>query len=60
MLALEPRSVRMDRLAPALDFKISAATGDPTRATAFKGERLLAARVDDMADALLRRWPDLA
>ena len=59
MLALDPRSVRMDRLAPAEDFKLSAATGDPTRATAFKGERLLAARVDDMVAALQRKWPDL-
>jgi creatinine amidohydrolase len=59
MLALEPRSVRMDKLAPAADFKLSAATGDPTRASAFKGERLLAARIDDMVEALRRRWPDL-
>ena len=59
MLALDPRSVRMDRLAPAEDFKLSAATGDPTRATAFKGERLLAARVDDMVAALRKKWPDL-
>lgn len=60
MLALDPRSVRMDRLTPAGDFAASGATGDPTRATAFKGERLLAARVDDMVAALVRRWPDLA
>ena len=59
MLALDPRSVRMDKLAPAADFKESAATGDPTRASAFKGERLLAARVDDMVAALVARWPDL-
>ena len=60
VLALDPRSVRMDKLAPAADFKESAATGDPTRASAFKGERLLAARIDDMVAALVTRWPDLA
>jgi creatinine amidohydrolase/Fe(II)-dependent formamide hydrolase-like protein len=59
VLALDPRSVRMGQLAPAGDFAASAATGDPTRATAFKGERLLAARVDDMVSALAARWPDL-
>lgn len=57
MLALEPRSVRMDRLAPEGDFKTTAATGDASRASAFKGERLLAARVDDMVAALTERWP---
>ena len=41
-------------------FQESAATGDPTRASAFKGERLLAARIDDMVAALVARWPDLA
>lgn len=60
MLALDPRSVRMAELKPAAPFEQSAATGDPTRASAFKGERLLAARVDDMVAALLHRWPDLA
>jgi len=60
VLALDPRSVRMDQLAPAADFKESAATGDPTRASAFKGERLLAARIEDMVAALQRKWPDLA
>ena len=59
VLALDPRSVRMDRLAPAAEFKESAATGDPTRASAFKGERLMTARVDDMVAALERKWPDL-
>jgi len=59
MLALDPRSVRMDKLASADAFERSAATGDPTRATAFKGERLLAARVDDMVTALVQKWPDL-
>jgi creatinine amidohydrolase len=59
VLALDPRSVRLDRLAPAGPFERSAATGDPTRASAFKGERLLAARVDDMVAALRARWPDL-
>lgn len=59
VLALDPRSVRMDKLVPAADFKESAATGDPTRASAFKGERLLAARIDDTVAALVARWPDL-
>lgn len=59
MLALDPRSVRMDTLKPAADFKLSAATGDPTRASAFKGERLLMARIDDMVKALVDKWPDL-
>ncbi len=58
MLALEPRSVRMDRLAPEGDFKLTAATGDALRASAFKGERLIDARVEDMVAALVARWPD--
>ena len=58
MLALEPRSVRMDRLIPEGDFKTTAATGDASRASAFKGERLVDARVEDMAAALVARWPD--
>src|SRR6267154_6498116 len=60
MLALEPRSVRLDKLALDGSFGQTAATGDPTAATAFKGERILAARVDDMVAALRKRWPDLA
>jgi creatinine amidohydrolase/Fe(II)-dependent formamide hydrolase-like protein len=60
MLALDPRSVRMDRLVLDGPFEKTGATGDPRRATAFKGERLLAARVDDLAAALVKRWPDLA
>lgn len=59
MLALDPRSVRMDRLAPEGPFERTGATGDPTRATAFKGERILAARLDDIAAAIVARWPDL-
>jgi len=59
MLALEPRSVRMDRLELDGPFEKTGATGDPTRATAFKGERILAARVDDMVAAITSRWPDL-
>jgi creatinine amidohydrolase/Fe(II)-dependent formamide hydrolase-like protein len=58
VLALDPRSVRMDRLAPEGDFKTTGATGDATRANSFKGERLLAARVDDMVAALKARWPE--
>jgi creatinine amidohydrolase len=59
VLALDPHSVRMGKLVPAADFEESAATGDPTRASAFKGERLLAARIDDMVAALVTRWPNL-
>jgi creatinine amidohydrolase len=60
MLALEPRSVRMDKLTLDGPFEKTGATGDPSRATAFKGERLLAARIDDMVAALKQRWPVLA
>src|SRR5438445_8008101 len=59
MLALDPRSVRMDKLKLDGPFEKTGATGDPTRATAFKGERLLAARLDDLVAALGQRWPDL-
>lgn len=57
MLALDPRSVRMDKLALDGPFEQTGATGDPTRATAFKGERLLSARVDDIVAAIAKRWP---
>lgn len=60
VLALEPRSVRLDKLALDGPFEATGATGDPRRATAFKGERLLAARVDDLVATLVRRWPDLS
>ena len=60
VLALEPRSVRLDKLALDGPFEATGATGDPRRATAFKGERLLAARVDDLVAALTQRWPDLS
>lgn len=59
MLALDPRAVRMDRLRSEGPFESTGATGDASRATAFKGERLLAARVDDIVTALKKRWPDL-
>jgi creatinine amidohydrolase len=59
MLALDPRSVRMDRLKLDGPFEQTGATGDPTRATAFKGERILAARVDDMVAMITNRWSDL-
>ena len=58
MLALEPRSVRMDRFALDGPFEKTGATGDPMQAGAFKGERILAARVDDMVAAITKRWPD--
>lgn len=57
MLALDPRSVRMDKLVLDGPFERTGATGDPTRATAFKGERILAARVDDIVAAIAKRWP---
>lgn len=47
MLALDPRSVRMDRL-PA-----------GSEASAYKGERFLAAQVDAFASRLQSEWPDL-
>jgi creatinine amidohydrolase len=59
VLALEPRSVRMDQLVLDGPFERTGATGDPTRATAFKGERILAARTDDIVAAIAGRWPDL-
>ena len=59
MLALDPRGVRMDRLKLDGSFEATGATGDPTRATSFKGERLIAARVDDLVAALKKRWPEL-
>ncbi|MBS0540455.1 MAG: creatininase family protein [Proteobacteria bacterium] len=52
VLALEPRAVRIDRLSLDGPFETTGATGDPTRATAFKGERLMAARVDDIVAAI--------
>jgi creatinine amidohydrolase/Fe(II)-dependent formamide hydrolase-like protein len=60
MLALEPRSVRTDKLALDGSFERTGATGDPTEATAFKGERIMAARTEDIVAAIARRWPDLA
>jgi creatinine amidohydrolase/Fe(II)-dependent formamide hydrolase-like protein len=59
ILALEPRSVRLDRLAPEGPFESTGATGDASAATAFKGERILAARVQDIVTAIRRRWPDV-
>ena len=50
----------VSRLAPEGPFESTAATGDASRATAFKGERILAARVDDMVAVITRRWPDLS
>ncbi len=60
MLALDPRSVRMDKLTLDGPFERTGATGDPTRATAFKGERLLAARADDIVAAIGARWPAIS
>ncbi len=60
MLALDPRSVRMDKLAVKGAFEVTGATGDPSGATAFKGERILAARIDDLVAQLVALWPDLS
>jgi creatinine amidohydrolase len=88
VLALEPRSVRMDRLpdraanhdtdrgglptgfaravvlswsgddGSADEFSPTGSFGDATRATAYKGERLLEALVVDIVDGLRRAFPD--
>ena len=50
----------MDRLKLDGPFEKTGATGDPSRATAFKGERLLAAHVDDLVAMLKKKWPDLS
>ncbi len=59
MLAIAPERVRLDLAIAAMpdaetQFARTAATGDARKATAAKGEALLAAMVDDMV-ALLRR-----
>ena len=59
MLAIAPDRVRLDLAVAAMpdaetQFARTAATGDARKATAAKGEALLAAMVDDMV-ALLRR-----
>ena len=59
VLALDPRSVRMDRVDAAGPFERTGATGDPRTASAFKGERLLAQQADDAVAAIARRWPGL-
>jgi creatinine amidohydrolase len=59
MLALDPRGVHMDRLVAEGDFTTTGATGNASRATAFKGERIMAARVDEMVARLVERWPEL-
>lgn len=51
VLALAPRSVRPTA---------SAGAGDPSHATAFKGERLLAAWADVLVIILTSEWPQLA
>ena len=50
VLALAPRSIR-----PVP----SAGPGDPSQATAFKGERLMVAWADAMAITLKAKWPSL-
>jgi len=48
LLGVDPRAVRMKRLE----------TTSP--ASAFKGERLLEARTEDVMATIMARWPDLA
>ena len=50
VLALAPRSIRPGA---------SVGPGDPSQATAFKGERLMSAWVDAMATALAAKWPSV-
>lgn len=45
-LAVDPRMVRRDRLAPSTDFHATGVLGDPSRATAAYGEQGLAIQVD--------------
>lgn len=47
MYALDPRSIRVDLLPPS------------SGASAFKGERAMAAAIERIVDALAVRWPDL-
>lgn len=45
-LAVDPRMVRRDRLAPSTDFHATGVLGDPSRANAAYGEQGLAIQVD--------------
>jgi len=71
MLALAPETVRLERARPEAEEPAggafhgpaklatkSGATGDPTRATAAKGEALLAAMARDLVDGLRAAFPD--
>jgi len=71
MLALAPETVRLERATaeapdreggafhgPAKLATASGATGDPTRATAAKGEALLAAMTRDLVDGLRAAFPN--
>jgi creatinine amidohydrolase len=76
MLALAPEAVRMERARPAYrvagtpmpfspdpaspGYNPTGATGDPTLATAAKGEAILAEMEREIVAALLARWPELA
>ncbi len=76
MLALAPEAVRMERARAAHrpagtplpfspdptspGYNPTGAIGDPTLATAAKGEAILAEMVREVADALGARWPELA
>lgn len=76
MLALAPHAVRMERALPAyraadapLPFSLdptnrgynpTGATGDPTLATAAKGEAILAEMEREIVAALVARWPEIA
>lgn len=75
MLALAPEAVRMARARPAHrpenaplpfspdpsapGYNPTGATGDPTRASAAKGEAILAEMMRDLVAGFVARWPEL-
>ncbi|MGQ0675068.1 MAG: creatininase family protein [Rhodospirillales bacterium] len=58
MMAVAPDQVRRDRL-PALADDKAGTTGDTRAATAAKGEKLIAALVDELLGAMQASWPDM-
>ena len=57
MMAVAPDQVRNDRLPCGAD-DAAGTTGDTRAATAVKGEKLLAALLDDVAAAMRSLWPE--
>lgn len=51
--------VPADDLFGARDFSLTGATGDPSRASAEKGRRILDAMVDDLVEGLRMAFPDV-